>query len=185
MRFEKLGKSTLKITLTMGELENCGICISEITDGGEKAKRFLSRLVLLGSAECEFCPNAEKFAVEVFLRSSICIIYISSIESANKKYSESIIMCKAASLADMAALCGAICAFDKSFACKTSLYSDKNNIILIAKCAPQAYQRLADICSEFGKARRISRIELANLSERYNILFEKCAAQSLKSMFKT
>lgn len=183
MRFEKLGKSTLKITLPLFELKAYDIDVAQLTSANEKARRFLSRLVLLGSAECGFCPSAEKYAIEVFLCGNICIIYISSIEC-GKKPCESIIMCKTQSLEDMAALCVALCAMPPQIACKTSLYSGNGCIILIAKCPFCKSQKLEDLCSEFGKTQRISRIELASLCERCGVLFKTQAAQSLCAVLK-
>lgn len=183
MKFEKLSQSTLKVTLTTSELEDCNISPTEIIGDNEKAKQLLCRLVLLGAGECGFQPDSERYIVEVFYQSDICIIYISSVEC-RKQSNKNYIMCRTKSIDDIASLCDVICRIGTNM-CRTSLYSDKNGIMLIAKCIPQISQRLENLFREFGEVHRLSHIEFAEICERCDVLFEKRAAENIKKLFRT
>lgn len=182
MKFEKLSKTTLKVILNTSELSDIGISHTDIASDNDNAKQLLCRLILLGAAECGFEPDAERYTVEVFSLDSCYIIYISSAK-AKRQSCNNAIMCKTESIEDIVALSNALCSLNLEN-CRTMLYSHRNEYLMVAKCGVQSRENIKNIFSEFGTVKELSRLELAELCERQNILFEKKAAESIKHMFR-
>lgn len=186
MVIRQISRSTVKISLTAGELSAYQVTFSELERKTSRTLRLLSDAAAKAEAKTGLPFCTARLFVEAFSRSDGgCLLYLSVIsmtenQTEQKEPVRPIVIYEFSTPRELYHCCTRLVGA-KAIPIRSALYARQTceKLRLVAEIAPDLHRKAAAILSEFGTAHSAERLALAQTAEHYVCISKQDAVSEI------
>ncbi|MBQ8906688.1 MAG: adaptor protein MecA [Ruminococcus sp.] len=186
MVIRQISKSTVKISLTAGELSAYQVTFSELERKTSRTLRLLSDAAVKAEAKTGLPFCTARLFVEAFSRSDGgCLLYLSVISMTENQTEQKdpvrpIVIYEFSSPHEIYQCCARL-SETNAIPIRSALYARRSqgSLRLVAELSPDLHRKTVAILSEFGTAHDAERLKLAQTAEHYICISKQDAVSEI------